>query len=342
MAKAENTDVLGVITKGDLAPVYCLHGAERFLVDRCLAALRKAILGKEDAAQGGLDYDVFDLKETPLVEALGAARTLAMFSKRRLVIADGIDLVKASDLEGLVKYVADPNPRACLVLVGEKVDGRLRAFLALRKAGFLHEFGRLKDRDLVTWLAGEVRLRGLDAEGAALQALAEFAGPDLGRVVRALEQVALFANGRILRAHVEEMIPESRERGVFELTRAIGTGDVRSALRLTTAMLRNREPALKIQFMLMRQLRQIWRAKELVAASVGRTEIAQAVGVAPFFLDDILIPAARMNTAALKRSFMHLYRADRSLKSSRIDPEVQMLRLVRQLAEEAAPRGRAA
>ena len=254
MAKAENTDILGAIAKGELAPVYCLHGAERFLVDRCLAALRKAILGSEHVAQGGLDYDAFDLKDTSFVEVLGAARTLAMFSKRRLVVADGIDLVKAADLEGLVKYVADPNPRACLVLVGEKVDGRLRAFMALRKAGFLHEFPRLKDRDLATWLAGEVRLRGLDAESAALQALAEFAGPDLGRIVRALEQVALFANGRIQRAHVEEMIPESRERGVFELTRAIGTGDVRSALRLTTAMLRNREPALKIQFMLMRRL----------------------------------------------------------------------------------------
>lgn len=336
MAKAETTDVLGAIAKGDVAPIYCLHGAERFLVDRCLAALRKAILGKEQPAQGGLDYDLFDLKDTSLADVLGAARTLPMFSKRRLVIADGIDDVKAPDLEGLVKYVADPNPRGCLVLVGDKVDGRLRAFMALRKAGFLHEFPRLKDRDLVAWLSGEARLRGLEVDGSALQALAEFAGPDLGRVVQALEQVALFAGGRIQRSHVEEMIPESRERGVFELTRAIGTGDVRATLRLTTAMLRNREPALKIQFMLMRQLRQIWRAKELQAASVGRMEIAQAVGVAPFFLDDILIPAGRMSIPALKRSFLLLYRADRSLKSSRIDPEIQMLRLVRQLAEEAA------
>lgn len=340
MAKAEPSDILGTITQGVVAPIYCLHGAERFLVDRCVAALRKAVVGSEHPAQGGLDYDVFDLKDTTLAEVLGAARTLPMFSKRRLVIADGIDDVKAADLDGLVKYVADPNPRGCLVLVGEKVDGRLRAFAALRKAGFLHEFPRLKDRDLVTWLAGEARRRNLEAESTALQALAEFAGPDLGRVVQALDQVALFANARITRAHVEEMIPESRERGVFELTRAIGTGDVHAALRLTTTMLRNREPPLKIQFMLMRQLRQIWRAKELVAAAVGRMEIAQAVGVAPFFVDDILIPAGRMSTAALARSFMHLYRADRSLKSSRIDPEIQMLRLVRQLAEEAAVKRR--
>ncbi len=338
MAKQEARDILGDIAKGELSPIYCLHGSERFLVDRAVAALRQAVLGSDDAAASGFDCDTFDLKETPLVQVIAAARTLPMWSKRRLVIAAGIDGVKAEQLETLTAYVADPNPRGCLILVGDKVDGRLRAFLALRKAGFLHEFPRLRDRDLVAWLAGEAKRRRLAIEPAAVQALAEAAGPDLGRVVQALEQVALFAGGPIKREHVEELIPESRERGIFELTRAIGTGDVTLALRLTANMLRNREPALKIQFMLLRQLRQIWRAKELVAASVSRAEIASAIGIAPFFLDDVLIPAGRMTTPALRRSFTRLYQADRGLKSSRIDPDVQMMRLVRQLAEDASPR----
>jgi len=338
LAKQETRDILGDIASGEVAPVYCLHGNERFLVDRAVAALRKAVLGSESATATGFDYDTFDLKEAAMVEVIAAARTLPMWSKRRLVIASGIDGVKAEQLESLTSYVADPNPRGCLVLVGDKVDGRLRAFLALRKAGFIHEFTRLKDRDLVAWLAGEAKRRKLSIEPAAVQALAEAAGHDLGRVVQALEQVALFADGPIRREHVEEMIPESRERGIFELTRAIGTGEITPALRMVANMLRNREPALKIQFMLLRQLRQIWRAKELVAASVPRAEIASAIGIAPFFLDDVLIPAARMSTAALKRSFVRLYQADRSLKSSRIDPDVQMLRLVRQLAEESSAR----
>jgi len=338
VARQETRDIPGEVARGDVAPVYCLHGSERFLVDRTIGALRKAILGSEDATASGFDFDAFDLRETTLAQVIAAARTLPMWSKRRLVIASGIDGVKSEQLEPLVAYVANPNPRGCLVLVGDKVDGRLRAFLALRRAGFLHEFARLKDRDLVTWLANEAKRRKLSIEPAAVQALAEYAGPDLGRVVQALEQVSLFAGGPIKREHVEEMIPESRERGIFELTRAIGTGDVASALRLVANMLRNREPALKIQFMLLRQLRQIWRAKELVGASVPRPEIASAIGIAPFFLDDVLIPAGRMSTAALKRSFAHLYQADRSLKSSRIDPDIQMLRLVRQLAEETSTR----
>jgi len=338
MARKQESDVLADIARGDLAPVYCLHGAERYLVDRAVAAIRKALLGADENAAKGFDYDTFDLKEVSLAQVISAARTLPMWSKRRLVIASGIDGVKADQLEPLVGYTEDPNPRGCLVLVGDKVDGRLRAFLALRKAGYLHEFPRLRDRDLESWLASEAKRRRLTIEPGALSALAEAAGPDLGRLVQALEQVSLFANGPIKRQHVEDMIPESRERGVFELTRAIGTGDVSTALRLLSNMLRNREPPLKIQFMLLRQLRQIWRAKELVAAAVPRQAIAAAVGVAPFFLDDVLVPAARMTTSALQRSFSYLYQADRSLKSSRIDAEVQMMRLVRRLATEAGQR----
>jgi DNA polymerase III subunit delta len=338
VAKPENRDLLGEIAQGKLDPIYCLHGGERFLVDRALAAIRKAVLGTESATTTSFDHDTFDLKDVPMAQVVAAARTLPMWSKRRLVVASGIDGVKAEQLDPLPAYVANPNPRGCLVLVGDKVDGRLRAFLALRKAGFLHEFARLKDRDLLGWLGAEARQRRIAIEASAVQALAEAAGPDLGRVVQALEQVALYAAGPIKREHVEELIPESRERNVFELTRAIGSGDVTAALRLVGAMLRNREPALKIHFMLLRQLRQIWRAKELVAAKVARPEIATAIGIAPFFLDDVLVPAARMSMAALRRSFLHLYEADRSLKSSRIDPDVQMSRLVRRLAEEAAGR----
>lgn len=338
MARTESRDILSDIARGELLPIYCLHGAERFLVDRAVAAIRKAVLGDTTGTAAGFDQDVFDLKDTPMVQVVAAARTLPMWSKRRLVLASGIDTVKAEQLEPLVGYIANPNPRGCLVLSGDKVDGRWRAFLALKKAGYLHEFTRLKDRDLVAWLAAEAKRRRLPIEASAVEGLAEAAGPDLGRVVQALEQVALFANGPITREHVEEMIPESRERGIFELTRAIATGDAAAALRLVANLLRNREPPLRIQFMLLRQLRQIWRAKELLAAKVPRADIATAVGIAPFFLDDVLVPAGRMSTTALTRSFTYLYQADRSLKSSRIDPEVQVMRLVRRLAEEAGQR----
>jgi DNA polymerase-3 subunit delta len=338
MAPAPQTDgdLMGAIARGEIAPIYCLHGAERYLVDRCLAAIRAAVLG---AAGGGasFNHDVFELKETPLARVVATARTMPMMARRRLVIAKGIDEVKAPELEPLLPYVEDPNPTTCLVLIGDKVDTRFKVFSTLRKAGYLHEFPALRDRELGPWLAREARQRKVSLDADAATALAEIAGPDLGRLSQALEQLTLYVGDgkRIRLEDVEELIAETRQRGVFELTKAIGDGDVERALRLLANMQRNREPALRIQFMLVRQLRQIWRAKELAAAGLPRPEIASRVGIAPFFLDDVLVPARRMSHATLERSFGRLYRADRTLKSSRVDPDLVLSKLVQSLAEDA-------
>lgn len=323
-------DLFTKLSEGPLAPIYCLHGAERFLIDRMVTTLREKVMGKD----GGFDADTFDLSEQPLEAAVAAAKTLPMFSRCRWVLAQNLDSVKASDFDALLRYLPKPNPRACLVLVGTKIDGRLKAFLALKKAGFLYEFPRLKDREVSSWLAAEAKQRGFTIDPQAISALASAAGPDLSRLCHALEQIALYANGRILPEHVDALVPESRERTVFELTKAIATGNTASALHLLANLLANREPALRIQYMLLRQLRQIWRAKELLIRNTPRSEIAPAIGIAPFFLDDILAPARKMSVSQLRRSYRRLYQADRSLKSSRIDPDVQITRLVRQLSED--------
>jgi len=336
---AADGDLIGAIENGQIDPIYALHGAERYLVDRCLAAIRRAVLGGAGAG-ASFNYDVFELKETPLARVVATARTVPMMARRRLVIAKGIDEVKAPELEPLLPYVEDPNPTTCLVLLGEKIDTRFKVFATLRKAGFVHDFPPLRDRELAGWLAREARQRKVALDSDAATALAEIAGPDLGRLSQALEQLSLYVGEgkRVRLQDVEELIAETRQRGVFELTKAIGDGDVERALRLLANMQRNREPALRLQFMLVRQLRQIWRAKELAAAGVPRNEIAGQVGIAPFFLDDVLVPARRMSHATLERSFGRLYRTDRILKSSRVDPDLVMSKLVQQLAEDAGRR----
>ena len=331
-------DIVASVGRGEIAPIYCLHGAERYLVDRCLQAIRAAVMeGGAAAAFAAFNQDTFDLRETEIGTVVSTAQTLPMMAPRRLVIAKGIDGVKADDLQPLLPYVADPNPQACLVLLGDKVDTRFKVFQALRKAGYLHEFAPLRDRELTTWLDREARARKVTISPDAAAALAEAAGPELGRLAQALEQLELYAGAArtITLADVEALIPETRQRSVFELTKAIGDGDVARALRILANMFRNREPALRIQFMLARQLRQIWRAKELLAAGMPRDQIAGAIGVPPFFVDDILAPARRMSTRALGNGFERLYRADKALKSSRIDGELLLSRLVQHMTEDA-------
>lgn len=328
-------DIAAAVARGEIAPIYCLSG-ERYLVDAAAAAIRAAVLAEAGAA-AAFNQDVFDLKEKGVDPALGTARTLPMLAKRRLVVGKAIDEVKAADLEPLADYAEDPNPSTCLVLVGDKVDVRFKAFQVLKKRGYLHVFAPLRDQALAGWLRAEARARKVTLAGEAAEALATAAGPDLGRLSQALDLLALYAGGKPIAVDdVEDLVAETRERGIFELTKAIGAGNVTRSLALLTNMLRNREPALRIQFMLARHLRQVWRAKELAASGAGRNEIAAGVGINPYFLDDVLVPARRMSRAALERAFERLYAADVDLKSSRLDPELALSRLVQRLAESSA------
>jgi DNA polymerase-3 subunit delta len=329
-------DVVAAVGRGQIDPVYCLSG-ERFLAEAALGAIRGAVLAEAGAA-ASFNHDVYELKESGVGAAINTARTLPMMARRRLVVAKGIDEVKADALEPLTAYLEDPNPSTCLVLIGDKVDVRFKAFQALRKAGYLHVFAPLRDQALAGWLRSQARTRDIAIDADAAGALADLAGPELGRLSQALEQLALYVGGgrAITVDDVEDLVAETRQRGIFELTKAIGAGDVPRSLALLANMLRNREPPLKIEFMLARTLRQIWRAKEAAAAGASRPEIAAAVGMNPYFLDDVLVPARRMPRAALARAFERLYQADQALKSSRVDPELVVSRLVQQIAEDAA------
>jgi DNA polymerase-3 subunit delta len=333
---AQTIDIPAAVARGEIDPIYCLSG-ERFLVDAAVTAIRTAVL-KEAGAAAAFNNDSFELKERGIGAALATAKTLPMMARRRLVIGKGIDEVKAAELDPLAAYAEDPNPSTCLVLVGEKVDVRFRAFQALRKRGYLHQFAPLKDQALAGWLRAEAKARKIAIAPDAATLLATLAGPELGRLAQALEQLAIYVGGErpIGVDDVEDLVAETREHGIFELTKAIGAGDVTRALALLTNMLRNREPALRIQFMLARQLRQIWRAKELAAAGASRGDIASGVGINPYFLDDVLVPARRMSRAALERAFERLYQADLALKTSRAEPEIALSRLVQTLAESAS------
>jgi len=349
--KKRSGNVFDDIANGTIDPIYLLTGAESFLVTDCLRTLRAAVLGGETGGIEGLNYDVFDLKESGMLTALASARTVTLLGGKRFVVARGIDLLKAADLDPLRLYAEDPNPGSVLVLLcdkDEKVDGRLKTFAALKKLGFLHEFGRLRDRELESWIANNAARRGYRFDGEAARALGQAAGPDLGRISQAIEQLATYAMDpkspgkvHVTRADVEALIPDSREHQVFEIVRAITEGKRDKALQLVGSMFSaGTSPATTVSLLLVgaaaRQMRSIWRARELVRSGMSGPGLAGQLGVPPFAVDDILSAARRISQRTLMAAIGQLYEADRSLKSSRIKPQVITTRLVQTLAEACA------
>jgi DNA polymerase III delta subunit len=83
--------------------------------------------------------------------------------------------------------------------------------------------------------------------------------------------------------------------------------------------------------MLARHVRQLWTAQNLLAQRMNKFELAGALGIPPFFVDSIAAQARRLNPAALERMHDALYRADKTLKSSRLQDDRILESLVLEL-----------
>lgn len=308
-------DLTGV-TEDQLKPVYIVVSAEPLLVERAVGHLR-AVAAPE--ATRAFNYDVVQGKGATATQVLNLAQTLPMMAKRRLVEVRDFGAVKAAELAGLLPYLADPNPTTTLLCVAEKVDKRVKFFQTVKKKGFLFELEAPKnDRALVKWAREEAATRGIDMESRAVTRLVDVVGKDLARLSLSMEQLSLYAgDARIGVEHVEDLIAETRERSVFELTDAIGEGDRPRALTAVASLFDQRQSAIGVVIMLARHMRQLSATHEAMRARLPRRELPGAIGAPPFVIDKLMGQARRFPPAAVSRSLCLLAEADYALKGGR-------------------------
>jgi DNA polymerase-3 subunit delta len=246
--------------------------------------------------------------------------------------------MKAEELGGLSSYVADPAPETCLVFVAEKADQRLKFFTAFKKHGVLVKLDPLYERQLPDFVRGEARARSVTIAPDAVTMIVDEIGAELGQLADAVERLAIFVGDRksVSAEDVEQVVATTRQRSVFELANAVGGGDRAKALAMLSSMLGARESGVRIVAMLARHLRQLWITSELLQKTRDKFEIAGALGIPPFFADDIIKQARTLDPARAKRMHAALYLADKNLKSSRLEDARILEALVLELTTDTA------
>jgi DNA polymerase-3 subunit delta len=337
MARATGADPLAPLREGEPGPLYFLHGKERYLLDRAVDLLRGRVL---DPRTRDFNYELFYGKEAGAARIVQASRTLPMMAKRRLILVRDADEMKADELSGLIAYVSDPAPETCLVFVGEKVDQRLKFFTAFKKTGVLIKLDPLYERQLPDFVRGEAKARGVAFAPDAVQLVVDEIGAELGQLADAVERLAIYVGERkqVSADDVVQVVATTRQRNVFELANAVGEGDRARALTILSSMLGARESGVRIVAMLARHVRQIWITHELLQRTRDKFEIAQALGIPPFFVDDMMRQARSINDARAKQMHAALFAADKMLKSSRLEDARILESLVLELTRSNARR----
>lgn len=318
-------DVFPELAAGKPAPVYILSSEQPLLLERAVAAIRDAAV---PPAMRGFNYDVVEAGRATAARILAAAQTLPMMAQRRMVLVRDIASMPAAELNKLVEYLEAPNPTTVLVGMAGKIDRRVKFFATAVKRKLLHELA--PPRELTGWIKAEAGARRVAITPGACARLADVVGKDLARVALALDQLALYAGERTIEADdVDDLVADTRERSVFELTDAIGKGDLAAALSAVAALCEQRQSAIGVVVMVARFMRQLALCRVAQARRMSREQAAQLVGAPPFAVQKMMGQARRYDASGLARAARRLSEADRTLKG--MDDTIKILG--RQLGE---------
>lgn len=300
-----------------LARLYLLYGDDRFIVERLISVIIDKRFGGKPSDD--LSFEQYRAGDTAVRQVLDAVMTVSMFGGVKLVIYRDLERLNEEELKQLCAYAEKPA-RAHLVLVANKIDGRKKSWIKVKKLAQTAECTSLSDWQVADYIRAEAQAAKLNFSGNAAETLANCIGPNRAIIERTLERLSLAVKDgqSISSSFITEHIVETRERSVFELTKALSRRDIPSCLNALDILIEQRQEPIMINGLLARYARQMIQVKLGQSLGLSDTEIMKKAGINIYAMREYRSGVGKYSLYELFQFHSNIFDCDRDLKSKPI------------------------
>jgi DNA polymerase-3 subunit delta len=284
-----------------LKPAYLISGDDDAKIDAWRARVRRR--AEDENGPGALE--TFSAPADPPEAVATALTTLTFATGDRYLLADGVEGWKAGDLDPLERELAALPEGTVLVLIA-RGKPPVRLVKAVEKAGGEHrEYASPKPWQMPKWAAERAREEGLNLDQEAAKALVAVVGTRQQRLAREIERLAILAHPRtqLSADEVARLATGESSQQVYDLADALVAGDIRASLALAERLTSGAgDSPSKLAFPIVRRLRDVHRAAELLDAGVPEAKVASAMKMPPWAAKRTLAQAKKADREALARA----------------------------------------
>lgn len=244
---------------------------------------------------------------------------VSLFSENRLVIIKRLS-ENSAVWEALECWLDRPSDTT-LVLVEPKLDKRTKTYKALAKHADARIFNAWTDRDAgraEKWLLDTASSRQIVLARDAAREIVSRRGVEQYQLLNTIQQLAVL--GDVIREVVESHIEATPHENVFELLAAALVGDANKVRQMIRILRLENDPYMTVGLL----ASQTFALAGIVLSGKNQSEIASDLGVSPYVLRNLTSVAANVDRAKLKALVESLASADIGLKSSSVDPWLQI------------------
>ncbi len=319
------------IRKEKLAPCYLVLGTEKFLQDQVRTEILKKIKidGEDD-----LNFLSFDMENSSIDEVIAEAETLPFFGDQRLVFVEnpyfltgekgtnGID--QNTDL--LVNYLKEPLETTVLVIFApyEKLDERKKVTKQLKKTAITIDVKQLDEKAVRQYLLNTLENSEIKMDRQVIDLFLRLTDLDLSKMMRELQKILLYGQEQevITVKEIEQLVPKTLEHNLFDMTQYILSGRTEQALRLFQDLVTQGEETIKINAILLSQIRLFLQTKFLVKIGYQQANIAETLKIHPYRVKLAMQEVRKFDEQTLRRLFDELVEMDYEIKSGKIEKEL--------------------
>jgi len=313
------------LAAGVLGNLYLLYGEERFLVGHFAKTIEQAIK-KSTHSDDEFYKDVFDGKEAAR-NVIAAADTLPFVPGRRLVLVRDSGLFAAGrkdDSDFTADYLDKIPSDTVLLFVESSVDKRLKIFKRVNEIGRVLECERQTPSDLIKWLTRELKQKNVKIRHDLANLILSVCGTDMVTLYQETDKLAHYcgAGNEVTEADIRTIMTPTLESKIFALTKAMGQGQVKEAVKMYNTMLFLKESPFGILAMIIRQLRIILLCKAGTEAGVPKAKIAKDLGLRDFAVNEGMEQARRFTTEKLMELLTDCRDTDYNIKMGLMTQEM--------------------
>jgi len=316
MAKSSDTvsnylSLLSEIESKRFVPIYLLHGDETYFIDSLTDALENNVLPE---AERSFNQSVVYGKDIKMADLIAMVKRYPMMSDYQLIVVKDAQDLKEWDL--LLNYVENPLKSTILVLAfrNAKMDLRTKTGKAIASHKEFNS-AKLRDYQIANWLPKFAQSKGRSIDVDAIERIKDLLGSDLQLIHNELEKIFVTVKEEFIRAsHVEEHVGFNREYNVFELQTAIGQRNFNKSVQIAHQMGIKSEKG-----DLMRMVPVLFGFFTKIVAlhcskANSKNDLAQEIGVSPFFMDDYLSAKSNYSLTDLEWAISQMKYLDLRLK----------------------------
>ena len=282
---------------GQFKQVYLFYGEEDYLKEQYKTRFVKSMIPSDDT----MNFTCFEGKNADAAEIIGQADTMPFFADKRLIVVEESGFFKTGGTE-LGDYIKNMPDTTYMIFVESAVDKRSKLYKAVRDKGRIVEFPRQNDATLRRWVQNKVRAEKKVMSGDAETLFLSKTGDDMNLISKELDKLICYTlkKDRITQEDVEAVCTCQITDNIFDMIDAMTAGRQNDALDIYYSLLAQKEPPMRILFLMTRQYRILFEIKDHVRLGRSRQDIAKKMGLHPFVAGKCMDQAKKFKSKELR------------------------------------------